>query len=261
MTQEQMNVLVSQKLKEIESMYHVTVLWAVESGSRAWGFASPDSDFDIRFIYKRKQEAYLKLNPDRDVIELPVDDIWDISGWDLDKTLKLLQRSNPTLYEWFQSPIRYYETAFSKRIEPLLKDCFSEEKMLYHYLNTAKHNIRDFLSGDSVKPKKYFYALRPVLACSWIRTYHTAPPVLFDDLCRAVLSEKLTNSVNYLLEIKINGPEKMEIAPIKEIDDFLNAQVFDIECYLHSIPHRPAANWDRLNCFFVEEIQRDPIPW
>lgn len=260
MTQEEMNSLVPQKLKEIESTYHVTVLWAVESGSRAWGFASPDSDFDVRFIYKRKPEAYLQLNPDRDVIELPIDDTWDVSGWDLDKTLKLLQKSNPTLYEWFQSPIRYYETDFSQHIEPLLKECFSEEKMLYHYLNTAKHNIKDFLSGDCVRPKKYFYALRPILACLWIRTYHTAPPVLFDDLCRAVLPGEIKDSVEHLLELKMNGPEKMEIAPMKEVDDFLDDQVVEIDRYLRSIAHDDTPKWESLNQFFIDEINQNNQP-
>ena len=95
-TQEEMNVLVPEKLAEIERDFDVTVLWAIESGSRAWGFESPDSDFDVRFIYKHKQEFYLRLNEQRDVIELPIDDTWDVSGWDLDKTLKLLYKSNPT---------------------------------------------------------------------------------------------------------------------------------------------------------------------
>lgn len=256
MTQEMMNILVPQKLKEIEDTYQVTVLWAVESGSRAWGFASPDSDFDVRFIYKRNPEAYLKLNPGRDVIELPVDDTWDVSGWDLDKTLKLLQKSNPTLYEWMQSPIKYYGTDFCQRMEPVLIACFSEEKMLYHYLNTAKHNIKDFLRGTSVRPKKYFYALRPILACLWVRTYHSAPPVLFDELYRTVLPEELKASVDYLLELKVNGSEKMEIAPIKDIDDFLDAQVAEIGSYLHSIQSDAVSKWDVLNQFFIDEIKR-----
>ena len=101
-TQEEMNRLVPEKLREIEDTYGVTVLWAVESGSRAWGFESPDSDFDVRFIYKHKRPFYLQLNQERDVIELPIDDTWDVSGWDLDKTLKLLYKSNPTLFEWLQ---------------------------------------------------------------------------------------------------------------------------------------------------------------
>ena len=84
MTQEQMNILVPQKLREMEKEYNMEVLLAVESGSRAWGFASPDSDFDVRFIYKRPRESYLHLDRQRDVIELPIDDTWDVSGWDLD---------------------------------------------------------------------------------------------------------------------------------------------------------------------------------
>lgn len=252
-----MNILVPQKLKEIESAYNVTVLWAVESGSRAWGFASPDSDFDVRFIYKRKPEAYLKLNPDRDVIELPIDDTWDVSGWDLDKTLKLLQKSNPTLYEWMQSPIRYYGTDFRQRIDSIMNAYFSEEKMLYHYLNTAKHNIKDFLRGDSVRPKKYFYALRPILACLWVRAYHTAPPVLFDDLCRTVLPEEIKDSVGHLLELKMNESEKMEIAPVKEVNDFLDEQVAENDRYLHSIANGATPKWDALNQFFIDEINRD----
>ena len=102
-----MNVLVPQKLRDIEQQYKVTVLYAAESGSRAWGFASPDSDFDVRFIYKRPREDYLRLDPPRDVIELPVDETWDVVGWDLDKTLRLLHKSNPGLYEWLGSPVLF----------------------------------------------------------------------------------------------------------------------------------------------------------
>jgi uncharacterized protein len=255
-TQEEMNTLVPQKLREIEKTYDVTVLWAVESGSRAWGFASPDSDFDVRFIYKRKPEAYLKLNKDRDVIELPIDDTWDVSGWDLDKTLILLRKSNPTVYEWLHSPIKYWETDFGERLEPLMREYFSEEKMLYHYLNTAKYHIKEYLSGDRVKPKKYFYALRPILACTWVRAYHTAPPVLFDDLRGKVLPGELKEAVDRLLDLKINGPEKMEISPIPELNLFLNEQVQEIEQYLSSFHSDKKTTWDDLNRFFIEELQK-----
>ncbi|EID26118.1 nucleotidyltransferase domain protein [Streptococcus oralis SK1074] len=127
-TQEEVNVLVPEKLAEIERDYDVTVLWAIESGSRAWGFESPDSDFDVRFIYRQKQDFYLRLNDQRDVIELPIDDTWDVSGWDLDKTLKLLYKSNPTLFEWLQSPIVYQQTDFIERLRPLANQYFSEKK-------------------------------------------------------------------------------------------------------------------------------------
>lgn len=190
-TQEEMMTLVPQKLREIEETYDIEVLWAVESGSRAWGFESPDSDFDVRFIYKRKVQDYLKLTPERDVIELPIDDTWDVNGWDLDKTLTLLARSNPTLYEWLHSPIVYCHTDFVEKLVPLLETCLSEERMIHHYLSTAKGQMAKYLSGHVVKPKKYLYVLRPILACEWIKKFHTVPPVLFEELVQTCLPTEL----------------------------------------------------------------------
>ena len=112
-----MNDLVVQKLHEIEQTEQIKILLAVESGSRAWGFDSPDSDYDVRFIYVRPRNEYLKLNKNRDVIELPINDLLDINGWDLDKTLTLLYKSNPTLFEWFSSPIVYLDTDFTVRFK------------------------------------------------------------------------------------------------------------------------------------------------
>lgn len=254
MTQEQMNILVPEKLKEIENKYDVKVLWAIESGSRAWGFASPDSDFDVRFIYKRKPEAYLRLERCRDVIELPVDDTWDVSGWDIDKTIKLLRNTNPTLYEWMNSPIRYIESDFSVRLAPLMKECFTEDRMLYHYSSIAKSTVHNHLQKETVKPKKYFYALRSVLACEWIRQFHSAPPVPFSELYETVLPDKLKTTVDSLLELKRNGPEGLEIPPVKNIDEFLDEQISGAESYLKNIEHGIKADWNILNEFFVNEI-------
>lgn len=116
---------IERKLKQIEHDYHARILLAVESGSRAWGFASPDSDYDVRFIYVRPDKDYLKLEGERDVIELPMDAELDISGWDLQKALKLLYRSNPTLFEWFSSPIVYLETEFADQFREMMTDYFS----------------------------------------------------------------------------------------------------------------------------------------
>ena len=158
-TQEEMNVLVPEKLLEIERDYDVTVLWAIESGSRAWGFESPDSDFDVRFVYKHKQDFYLSLNDHRDVIELPIDDTWDVSGWDLDKSLKLLYKSNPTLFEWINSPIVYKETREGRELRELSKQYFDVKKSVMHYLNMASNTFDNYLQDESVKLKKYFLGL------------------------------------------------------------------------------------------------------
>ena len=146
-----MRELIISNLKQIEKDYNVRVLLAVESGSRAWGFASPDSDYDVRFIYVRPETEYLRLEAVRDVIELPVNDELDINGWDLQKTLRLLYRSNPTLFEWFSSPIVYVETEFVDQFRKIMTDYFSTKKSLYHYISMAESNYREYLKGEMVK--------------------------------------------------------------------------------------------------------------
>lgn len=254
MTQEEMNRLVPEKLKEIEETFHVKVLWACESGSRAWGFASPDSDYDVRFLYKRQQEDYLKLERVRDVIELPVDAVWDVSGWDLNKTLGLLKKSNPTVFEWLNSPIVYCETGFRERIAPLLKEYFSEERMLHHYLNTAKSNLVTVMAKDTVRAKKYFYVLRPLLACAWIMKYHEAPPVPFDTLC-ALLPEDVRPAVNALLAVKTASREAEEVPQDPVILQYIREASETAEAYLKTLPGDPSAGWEDLDRFFLNEIR------
>ena len=116
---------IQKELAQIEQTQNVRILLAVESGSRAWGFASPDSDYDVRFIYVRPKDAYLRLQKHRDVIELPINDALDINGWDLTKTLRLLHKSNPTLFEWGASPIVYLETDFAARFKSVMGRYFS----------------------------------------------------------------------------------------------------------------------------------------
>ena len=124
---------IQKELAQIEQTQNVRILLAVESGSRAWGFASPDSDYDVRFIYVRPKDAYLRLQKHRDVIELPINDALDINGWDLTKTLRLLHKSNPTLFEWGASPIVYLETDFAARFKSVMGRYFSSKRGLYHY--------------------------------------------------------------------------------------------------------------------------------
>ncbi|MEI3191266.1 MAG: nucleotidyltransferase domain-containing protein [Lachnospiraceae bacterium] len=120
------------------------------------------------FISEGQRIIVIALSNLRDVIELPIDDILDINGWDLQKTLRLLYKSNPTLFEWFSSPIVYQETEFADKLRDLMMHYFSSKKTLYHYISMAEKNYRGYLKGELVRAKKYFYVLRPVLACRWI---------------------------------------------------------------------------------------------
>ena len=249
-----MKNVIEEKLREIEQRENVRILLAVESGSRAWGFSSPDSDYDVRFIYVRRMEDYLRLDRMRDVIELPVDDVLDVNGWDLDKTLRLLYRSNPGLFEWFSSPIIYRETEFSASFRPVMNRYFSSQKGLYHYLSMAYNNGREYLKGDTVRAKKYFYVLRPVLACRWILEKNSPPPVLFSELMEAELDRSLFPVVDSLLELKKNQPEVKMIPKIDVLNEYLETEIREVEAAITTLPDDVPHSWNELNSLFRKEI-------
>lgn len=150
------------ELTNIEKDFDITIFYACESGSRAWGFESTDSDYDIRFLYYHDLDWYLSLKEKRDVIEMPIDEELDISGWDLQKTLKLLRKSNPPLLEWLQSPIVYKEDAeTSKFLKETLSKYYSSNNCHYHYLHMAKGNCKEYLKGDMVRLKNIFTFFDP----------------------------------------------------------------------------------------------------
>lgn len=249
-----MKDLIIQKLKEIEQQEDIRILHAVESGSRAWGFPSPDSDYDVRFIYVRRPDFYLKLEKTRDVIELPINDMLDINGWDISKTLRLLHSSNPTLFEWMNSPVVYRETEFADLIQPYLDRYFSCKSGLYHYLSMAEGNYREYLKGDIVKAKKYFYVLRPILACKWILHKGTRPPMLFRELMDSELEDSLKPVVENLLDLKMNAPEIKEIPRVDIINSYLDRTIEGLKVEIAAFPAEHRADWDPLNQLFLETL-------
>ena len=252
----QMREKIQEQLRRIEEAENIKILFAVESGSRAWGFASPDSDYDVRFIYIRRLEDYLRLNTIRDVIELPIDDALDINVWDLQKTLRLLHKSNPTLFEWFSSPIVYQETEFADKFRDLMMHYFSSKKTMYHYVSMAEGNYREYLKGDLVRAKKYFYVLRPVLACQWILDWGTPPPMLFSELLKAELPVELIDVVNQLLELKMNSPEVKLIKRISEINEYLDESIPRIKRAVRLLEDSLTPDWNELNQLFLQELMK-----
>lgn len=249
-----MQKLIEQKLKELEQQQNIRILRAVESGSRAWGFPSPDSDYDVRFFYIRPREDYLKLEKTRDTIELPTNDLLDINGWDLKKALQLLHGANPTLFEWMASPIVYLDTDFSEALRPLTEAYFSPLKSFWHYHSTAERHRQAYLKGDTVKAKKYFYMLRPLLACKWVLEKQTPPPMLFRDLVDAELEPALRPVVEHLLDLKINAPEVKVIPRVEEIDRYLDENLAAFKERAASFPEGREADWEPLNTFFLKML-------
>lgn len=216
-------------LTKIESENDVKVLYACESGSRAWGFASTDSDYDVRFIYKHKPDWYLQIDEKRDVIELPIDEVLDVNGWDIKKALKLFRNSNAPLYEWLQSPIVYQkEDGFITDISALMHSTFSLRSGLHHYLSMTANTYNNSLQEDMVRLKKYFYALRPLFAAMWIAEKRELPPMEFYILRTVIDDSSIQASIDELLERKIAADEKSMIAPITLLHNFIGERLKDL---------------------------------
>lgn len=178
---------VLRRIKAAEEEHQVRVLYAIESGSRAWGFASPNSDFDVRFIYIRPKEWYLSVDLEdrRDVIEYKIVDEIDINGWDIRKALKLFWKSNPAFVEWLKSPITYVDDGFfAEASRDILTEVYSIENGIHHYKSMAKKNYRGYLKADIVPLKKYFYVLRALLSIMWLERKGEPAPIEFDILRR-----------------------------------------------------------------------------
>lgn len=249
--------VIQEKLKEIEQKENVRILHCVESGSRAWGFASSDSDYDVRFIYVRNKEDYLKLEKTRDVIEWQLDDTLDINGWDIQKALRLLHKSNPTLFEWNASPIIYRTTEEWKRAADHLPEYFVTKAMLYHYLSMAKRNYKGYLKEETVQLKKYFYALRPLLACRWIVKEQTPPPMLFERLMDTCLDETMQPYAQKLLRIKMETPEITRGERIECLNHYIEHSMETIEQHMKALPAEKPKEWEPLNSIFLSLVNRD----
>lgn len=246
---------INDKLNEVEKKEGVRILHAIESGSRAWGFASPDSDYDVRFVYVRPQADYLRLDEPRDVIEWQLDDVLDINGWDLKKALKMFAKGNATIFEWSNSPIVYRTTKEWERIQEVSEQYFSKKTAIYQYYGTANSTYQEYLQGDMVRYKKYFYALRPLLAAQYIEKHHMAPPVKFEDLLVPDLDSKLRAAIDNLLEIKKLTTEKEENPQIPEIRSFIETEIEKHKKIADELIDDHNKDWSELNRVFVEIIK------
>lgn len=170
-------------IRDLERERKVRVLFACESGSRAWGFASPNSDYDLRFVYAHPKSWYLELQEKRDVIDLMLPNDLDLAGWDLAKTLRLFASCNLALNEWLDSPIVYWKQAdFREELSKLIPQFFNPRKAIHHYLSMARGTAKDHFDGPRIGIKKLFYILRPLLACYWIERHSSMPPTLFQEM-------------------------------------------------------------------------------
>lgn len=241
------------KLNEIEQKEHVKIIYAVESGSRAWGFESTDSDYDVRFIYVRDKKEYLCLDEKSDVIQLPIDEVFDISGWDIKKALKLLYKSNPSLLEWFASPIVYKETIEASYIREVIPFYFSQKKLYCHYQRMAKTSLK-YMNNEKVPVKKYLYILRCILSSQYIVNYKKQPPIEIERLIECELPNELREDMNRLLMIKKHSKEQQYVEHITSLDHFILSRLGkrEVSSFIEE-----ETSWEPLNEVFRKVIEKN----
>ena len=240
---------------QLEKEQGITILLAAESGSRAWGCPSPDSDYDVRIIYKRSKSEYLNIDDKPDTINYFHGELLDINGWDIKKTLKLIRKSNATPFEWAQSPIKYKEIDnFSTVILKLSKEYFQPRHTVNHYKGIAKNSyLSNDLSGE-IKLKKLFYVLRPLMAAKWIIKKNEIPPMDIPNLISIIEDKKIVNHINDLLEIKSTANEDYVHKMDKQIADFIDKE-FNYVSSIQLEDNSDVPSSEQLNKKFKEIIE------
>lgn len=236
----------ARRLDAIEAEKGVKVIFAIESGSRAWGFPSADSDYDVRFLYIRTIPDYLRLEQHRDVIETPIEGLWDVNGWDLRKALNLMRKGNAVVVEWLRSPLGYREIGDTAQALRALADRHVDvEHAIRHYQGLMGSQYRrDIVGRETVRLKKYFYSVRAAAALEWIKLHKTVPPMALPDLLEGgCIPPDVRAVLDPMLIAKASSKELGEGPHITILDDYIEA----MEAWAMSTglirPHRPTQDF------------------
>ena len=241
------------KLKETEKEYDVEILFAVESGSRAWGFASPDSDFDIRFVYKRNKDWYLNLWEQKDTIQFMTEDDLDGSGWDLRKALLLLAKGNASFLGWLFSPVVYLDNnGVLDGLKKLAQENFKPVSVFHHY-HSMNRGFNEVLNKREVNLKHFFYFVRTALCANWVVQKRTVPPVDFKELYE-LISFQESDLLTELIKVKSSQKESGKWQPPQELLTMCERILSDNEEKMPALSQGKVRTAD-FNHFFIKEIQ------
>jgi uncharacterized protein len=244
--------LIQESIKQIEQKKNIKILYACETGSRAWGFPSPDSDYDIRFVYMHERDWYLSLSQRKDTVEIMDGDL-DITGWDLKKCLTLLKKSNAPLIERSQSPIEYFAApGFKEEFKKLIAAYYSPIAVFFHHYSLAKKFWEDLKDKDEFKLKSYFYLIRSLLSCNWIIKDSTVLPMHIEGLMQYI-DDEYKERLRNLIALKATVGEKY----LHKKDEKLNEWVLNLfECIEAEKENLMAnkADMGLLNEFFLKML-------
>jgi uncharacterized protein len=253
-----MRGLIEQRLNAIEAEYGCRVLFACESGSRAWGFPSTDSDYDVRFVYMHPVDWYLCLQDRKDTIELALQQDLDVGGWELRKALRLFAGCNLAFNEWLDSPVYYLESGpLRSALVGLIPQYFNPLKAVHHYLSQA-HRAWSSKDQTQIKLKKLFYALRAILAGCWIERWRSMPPtqmktMLVDEL----LPDALVQQVHDLIAFKHTADEGCVVTLAPGLEQWIEHRLSELHDSTETIPPLKHVEWVSLNKLFLALIRNE----
>lgn len=236
-------------LEQLEKEHNIKILWACETGSRAWGFPSPDSDYDVRFIYVHQPDWYLSLNEKKDNLDLMLENkLIDLSGWDLRKTLRLLAKSNVSVLERMQGEIVYLgDEVFQRELKNLAQDCFSPIATMHHYLSMSKSFWDKISEKEEVRLKDFFYAFRTAIAGKWIREKEEVPPLVFREMYD-ILDAEVCSKLDDLIDLKAEKEEGYHHVMDSDLLDFLKETILENESMAQTLSSSKS-DWDEMDDF------------
>lgn len=256
-TQEEATEKIQQLLSEIEERHGIRILFAAESGSRAWGFESPDSDFDVRFVYVHNQpEAYISIQPAQQVFDREnglkdlCDGVYDFAGWDIIKAMGLFQNSNPSFVEWLDSPIIYREDEdFTFTARRIAEDNISLTRIAYGHHHLAKGNFERYLKDrPEVTYKKYLYVLRSIFCILWIEQFGQVPPTDFERILDEVQADFwVVAEIRDIIDRKAELNEGSLEEPNLNLNDWITDEIDRLLPFVKTVPGKDLIPADMLN--------------
>ena len=247
-----------EKLCQIEAEHQIKIPLAVESGSRAWGFASPDSDYDCRFVYVRPKDDYLTVFTRKDTIDYAPDAVFDLSGWDLRKFITHLVKSNAVMLEWLRSGVFYRrDHEVSEMLWQLGRAYFDPVATVWHYLSMARNNLGEILSAEKAKIKRYFYVMRPLACARFILEHGEVPFMEYSrNLGEITVPDVIREEICELMARKEHTDEGMQIAKNQPLVTYFMREVSELEKWLGTAKHEKLRDYDRADRCFRELVER-----
>lgn len=246
-----------QKLYETEQTYNVKIPLAIESGSRGWGFASPDSDYDCRFIYVCQKDWYVSITEKKDFIEYAADEVFDINGWDLKKAIQHIMKSNAVIFEWLSSNEIYIKNdAVTAELKALAEQYFNPIAVSYHYLSIAKNKLNEILDVEDAKLKKYFYILRPLANLCFIQEHMKMPHMEYmKTLSEISIDTRVHDEIMKLLEIKKVSNESYTMPQNEILINYFKQEIENHTENIQSIKFEKNRDYDNIDTVFRKIIE------